>query len=138
MSFHDQLLRRALTDGETGLHNEISLRLELERATVRAERYGFPLRLVRIRCDGDDAEAMLELFRRLGSGVRRSDCLARTGTRELMLLLTHEDAAEAVQVAERLGRLCEDFRTGAPGVCVTTEIRGADAAAELRSRLDGT
>lgn len=129
MEIGDHLLRRALTDAETGLGNRISLRLEVERAAARAERYGFPMGLVTLRCDGCDTEALAELSRLLAAHVRRSDVLARTGERELVLLLTHGDAEHAPRVVERLRRRCEDFRASPRGAGLAPEIH-----TELESR----
>ena len=135
MTLGDQLLKRALTDGETGLGNGMSLRLELERAIPRAERYGFPLGLVRVRCDAPRPEAATALFRHLATGLRRSDFLARTGEREVTLLLTHDDA-EAPQVIDRLARLCEEFRALPQGASVNTEIRSEMETENLGSLLE--
>jgi GGDEF domain-containing protein len=137
MELGDNLLRRALTDGETGLGNRISLRLEAERAVARAERYGFTLGLVTIRCEECDADTLLHLARRLAAAVRRSDVLARTGERELSLLLTHEDAEHAPRVEERLREACEQLRAsrGAfPGAEIQTELEAHDYA-RILSRL---
>ena len=136
MTLGDQLLKRALTDGETGLGNGMSLRLELERAIPRAERYGFPLGLVRVRCAAPRAEAATALFRHLAAGLRRSDFLARTGEREVTLLLTHDDAEEAPQVIDRLTRLCDEFRALPQGAAVGTEIRSELETENLGSLLE--
>ncbi|HEX7241228.1 MAG TPA: hypothetical protein VF263_13220 [Longimicrobiaceae bacterium] len=135
MTLGDQLLKRALTDGETGLGNAMSLRLELERAIPRAERYGFPLGLVRVRCESPAPEAATALFRHLATGLRRSDFLARTGEREVTLLLTHDDA-EAPQVIDRLSQLCEEFRAMPQGASVDTEIRSEMETENLGSLLE--
>ncbi|MBV9774907.1 MAG: diguanylate cyclase [Gemmatimonadetes bacterium] len=132
MSLGDELLKRALTDGETGLYNRISLRLELERAVDKAERYGFPLGIVTIRCDGCSTDSLTEFARHLAGGVRRSDCLARTGDRELSLLITHEDAENATEVVERLDRLCRGYQ-GAP---IHTEIQTDLETQDFRRLLD--
>lgn len=126
MSLGDELLKRALTDGETGLYNRISLRLELERAVDRAERYGFPLGILTIRCDGCTPDSMAEFARHMATGVRRSDCLARTGDRELSLLLTHEDAENVDEVVERLDRLCRDYRGTPVYPRIVTELETED------------
>ena len=136
MELGDHLLRRALTDGETGLCNRISLRLEMERAVARAERYGFPLGLVTIRCDGCEADALPELARRLAAQVRRSDVLARTGERELALLLTHGDAEHAPRVIDRLQRACDDFRASPRGAALSTEIRSDTEGRDFQRLLD--
>ncbi|HEX2094512.1 MAG TPA: GGDEF domain-containing protein [Longimicrobiaceae bacterium] len=132
----DQLLKRALTDGETGLANRISLRLELERAIARAERYGFPLGLVRVCCGAADAEAARELFRHLAGGVRRADCLARTGDREVTLLLSHDDADEAPRVVDRLTRMCDEFRAVPRWASVETRVQSEVETADVRRLLD--
>lgn len=127
MELGSHLLRRALTDGETGLGNRMALSLEAERAAARAERYGFPLGLVTIRCDGCERELLVELARRLAGAVRRSDLLARTGDRELALLLTHGDAEHAPRVVDRFRRMAEELRAASPG---------ADFAAEVQALLE--
>ena len=134
MGSGDQLLRRALTDAETGLFNWISLRMETERAVARAERYRFPLGLVVVRCQGCGPEETAVVAGRLAGALRRSDLLARTGEREFTLLLTHDDAENATDVMDRLQRLGEEIRThgGPPGL--ELEVH-AEVATEDYGRL---
>lgn len=138
MDFRDNLLKRALTDGETGLSNGISMRLEAERTVERAERYGFPISLVTIRCEGGDPEHLAELARSLASGVRKSDRLARTGNRELRLLLTHQDADHTARVIERLDSLQRDFCAAREqSISLRTLIGSQMETREFSRLLDG-
>jgi GGDEF domain-containing protein len=109
MANFDRHIKRTLADPETGLHNSASLRLELERMSARAQRYGFPLGLITVGFPPEAEPVMAELGRFLAHGVRTSDCLARTAACELRLLLSHEDVEHAPRVMDRLAALIEDF-----------------------------
>jgi len=130
----DQLLRRALTDAETGLFNWISLRMETERAVARAERYHFPLGLVVVHCHRCGPDEMTLVAGRLAGALRRSDLLARTGERDLVLLLTHDDAENVHDVIERLRRLGEEIRATGVVPGLELEIR-AEVATDDYGRL---
>lgn len=114
--------RRTLVDAETGLRNAVALRAEMERMAVRAERHGFPLGMVTMRFPEGCEESFVELARHLGAWVRGADVLARTGERELRLLLSHEDAVHAPRVVERLRNLCTEFAADRPGQCLDPEV----------------
>jgi GGDEF domain-containing protein len=111
MANFDRHIKRTLADPDTGLHNRVSLRLELERMASRAQRYGFPLGLITVAFARDAEPVMAELGRFLAHGVRTSDCLARTGPCELRLLLSHEDVEHAPRVMDRLRALIEEFNS---------------------------
>jgi GGDEF domain-containing protein len=115
MANFDRHVKHTLADPETGLHNRVSLRLELERMSARAQRYGFALGLITITFPASTEPVMAELGRSLAHGVRTSDCLARTDRCELCLLLSHEDVEHAPRVMDRLRGMIEAFnaRTGA-------------------------
>ncbi|MGH7457633.1 MAG: GGDEF domain-containing protein [Longimicrobiaceae bacterium] len=105
MAMDDNLLRRALTDAETGLGNASYLRLELESTVERAERYRFPVSIITIRCTGEDVAG---LARTVAARVRRSDCLARSAPEEISLVITHASRQEAEEVVERLRGVCKE------------------------------
>ncbi len=137
MDLTDSLLKRVLTDNETGLCNRNGFRLEMERTFERAQRYGFPVSIVTFRCDSDDSQVLIELARRFVGSIRSSDCLARTGNRELRLLLTHEDAERTDLVVNRLGQLCRDFDEMCPnGVRIESTVQDEPEREELRRLLD--
>jgi GGDEF domain-containing protein len=137
MDLTDSLLRRVLTDTETGLCNRNGFRLEMERTFERSRRYGFPISILTFRCDGADSEVLVQLARRVASSLRSSDFLARTGNRELRLLLTHEDAVCSDRVAGRLGELCHEFERACPdGVYIETTLRGDPKREDLSRLLD--
>ncbi len=130
MDLTDSLLRRVLTDPETGLCNRNAFRLDMERTLERARRYGFPVSVVTFRWEGDEPDAVSKLARCLAPAVRGSDCLARTGERELQLLLTHEDAGRAERVAERLQQLTDCLDSIQPsGVQVETVVERGERGA---------
>jgi GGDEF domain-containing protein len=127
MANFDRHVKHTLADPETGLHNRVSLRLELERMSARAQRYGFPLGLITIAFPPDAEPVMGDLGRFLAHGVRTSDCLARTDRCELRLLLSHEDVEHAPRVMDRLRAMIEEFnaRSGTaayPDVSLDTEL----------------
>lgn len=101
---------RTLKDPETGLHSRASLRLEVERMSASAARYGFPLGLITVSFPQSAAPLMPQLGRFLAQGIRSADCLARTGPCELQMLLSHEDVEHAPRVMERLRALVADYR----------------------------
>ncbi len=137
MDLTDSLLKRVLTDQETGLCNRSAFRIEMERTFERAQRYGFPISIVTFRWEDDEPEALRKLARCFASAVRSSDCLARTGERELRLLLTHDDADRTDQVVDRLSRLCEEFDTLSPnGVRIETLLQTGPERDEFRRLLD--
>ena len=137
MDLTDSLLKRVLTDNETGLCNRNGFRLEVERTFERAQRYGFPVSIVTFRCDGGGSEALVRLARRFAGSVRTSDCLARTGSCELRLLLTHEDAERTDLVVNRLGQLCRDFDDLCPdGLRIESTVQDEPEREEFRRLLD--
>jgi GGDEF domain-containing protein len=114
--------RHPMVDAETGLRNAAALRGEMDRMAVRAERHGFPLGMVTLRFPEGCDELFVELARHLGAWVRGADVLARTGPRELRLLLSHEDAVHAPRVVERLRALCTEFAADRPGQCLDPDV----------------
>jgi GGDEF domain-containing protein len=130
MSMSARHLKRALRDPETGLHNPVSLRLELDRMQARAGRYGFPLGLITVIFPDDALPGMAPLGRHLAQGIRAADVLARTGPCELRMLLSHEDVEHAGRVMERLRALVAEH------VTQSAQLRGVEPAFSLDTELD--
>ena len=150
---NDQLSRIAGTDPLTGLANRRLFGAELAAAVARADRTARPLSLILFDIDRfksiNDRFGHLEGDRVLAAvaaatraEIRLGDMLARWGGEEFALLLTDDDAEQAMTSAERL-RLClrscrldgigtvtASFGVAerGPGEDVESWIRRADAA----------
>ncbi len=107
------LYELAMTDQLTGLYNRNSLAEFAARALAEAERHDFPLSVVLIDIDhfktindthghlvGD--EVLSALGELLLKNTRTEDFAVRFGGEELLLILTHCDAADAAGHAERI------------------------------------
>jgi len=117
----ENLVQRTLSDSETGLWNRSFLHVELERAVARAERYGFPVALIRVVAREEDGPSLAEIAGCLAGQVRESDTLARSGDREIALLVTHLPPPTLRRVEARLRDICSRLR-GPDAVTVTMEM----------------
>ena len=108
-----QLERHALTDALTGLLNRRAAELRLQEEMARARRHneGFAVALVDIdhfkrvndrygHAVGD--QVLQVVARRLESGLREDDWLARWGGEEFLIFLRGADQQESVYVMQRL------------------------------------
>jgi GGDEF domain-containing protein len=125
--------KRSTTDPETGLHNSLSLRLELERMQARAGRYGFRLGLITVTFPDSSLPGMAALGRHLAQGIRGADCLARTGPCELRMLLSHEDVEHAPRVMERLRLLVAEHAAGSDDLGRVTPDFSLDTALDVET-----
>lgn len=110
----ERLRHQATHDELTGLPNRWLFRHHLDRALVRAGRSGRRVALLFLDLDhfkgvndsfghaGGDA-LLVQVARRLGSGLRESDTLARLGGDEFAILLADlESTEEAIRVTSKL------------------------------------
>ncbi len=116
----EHLLISGLTDALTGLHNRRYLEERLEQEVARACRYHHSLSCLFIDADhfkhindqyGHEAGdcVLREIALRVRECLRASDMAARYGGEEFALLLPQTDAAEAMQLAERIRHcICDD------------------------------
>jgi GGDEF domain-containing protein len=132
----ENLVQRTLSDGETGLWNRSFLNIEMERAVARAERYHFPVALIRITSREGDGPSLAEMAGCVAGQVRESDTLARTGDREMALLVTHHPPATLGRIEARLRDICGRLR-GEEAVSVSIEMVVTGDGAAGAHRQDG-
>lgn len=151
----EELARQAQHDHLTGLPNRILLEERLERAVTAAERYGRSLAVLFLDLDGfklvNDTfghnggdEVLRHVARRLGSGLRSSDTLARLSGDEFVVLVTEmrrpDDAREVAQAL--LSRLEAPCRIMGRDVALSASIgisvypQDATDAATLQQHAD--
>lgn len=141
----------ATTDSLTGLFNRRKFNSILEHEMKRFARYEQPLCLLLVDIDrfksinddyGHDVgdKAIIELANILNTGVRRSDCVARWGGEEFLLLNIEIDEQQAYQVAEKLRKEISqtNFKTvGKLSVSIgVAPIKDKDSAESLLKRVD--
>ena len=115
------LYKLAMTDQLTGLYNRNSLAEFAGRALAEAQRHDLPLSVVLIDIDHfkiiNDTHGHLvgdEILSGIGEllleNTRREDFAVRFGGEELLLILTHCGAEDAVMHAERIRARIEQLR----------------------------
>ncbi|MCE1225233.1 MAG: diguanylate cyclase [Geobacteraceae bacterium] len=148
----EQLRLMSVTDPLTGVYNRRFLQETLLKELYRAERHGDPFSLIMLDLDhfkrindsyGHEAgdRVLRHVVTLIQKRIRSSDCLARWGGEEFMLLLPHTPLAAANALAETLlldlreaevsgiGRVSASFgvTTGQPGDTVERLEQRADA-----------
>lgn len=131
----EELARRAMSDGLTGLFNTAYVVERCEQEVSRAKRYGQPVSCLLVDIDnfkvvndnyGHPAgnEVLRGLAQLLRDSVRGSDTLGRYGGEEFLLVLPQTDLAGALALAERLRLAIEkaNFKVGLAAVRVTVSI----------------
>ncbi len=117
---HEKTVALSMTDPLTGVPNRRYLFTQLEAELHRAERYDQPLSMLMIDIDhfkllndtaGHQAgDAILRLVSQLlKNHVRKVDTLARYGGEEFVVLLPKVNAAEALEIAEKLRKVVADI-----------------------------
>ncbi len=149
------LQEAAITDHLTGLYNHNYFYLRLDEDYMRASRYRTPLSLIMMDIDhfksindtyGHRAGDIVlrGLANLVKKAVRKSDVLARYGGEEFAMILPSTDLAGAVDEAERLRKMVEDYRfRDFPSIKVTMSLgvaayphKAIASSGELVSRAD--
>lgn len=141
----------ASTDPLTGLPNRLFLDQTLEAEVARARRHAFPMAVMILDIDhfkhindryGHQAgdRVLRELAQLLQQHKRRSDCIARWGGEEFVLVAPHTDLRLALVIGDRLRMRVEghqfsvsDQLSISMGV---TEYRSPESVESLMSRAD--
>lgn len=148
--FSKNLYESAVKDGLTGLYNRRYFDERLRSELTFARRHEAPLALLLIDIDnfknindqrGHQAGDTLlqEIARRLSSGIRLDDVVARFGGEEFAVICRSTGAAEAIAVAERLRSTISSEITTVPGprLRITASIGIAVApTAEMATESD--
>lgn len=146
----EQLRLLSITDPLTGVYNRRFLRETVCKELYRAERHGEPFSLVMLDLDhfksindryGHDAgdQVLRHLVELIKGRIRASDCLARWGGEEFMLL-PHATLSSATALAQKLlDDLCSSQVQGVGSVtasCGVTAYRQGDTVELLVQRAD--
>lgn len=112
---HEEAQRLAIMDGLTGIWNHRWFQIQLAQELDRAERFHRPFSLLVL--DIDDFKlfndtyghqvgdfVLIELARRVKSGIRDVDMFARYGGEEFELLLSETDSSGGANAAEKVRR----------------------------------
>lgn len=144
---YEELERRAITDGLTGLHNHRHFHDSLDLAASRAGRYGESFCLLMLDLDhfkavndtvghqkGDEVlRAVSDVLRGCS---RETDYLARYGGEEFAAILPHTYLQEAVSLAHRIRAGVADIDIGYPGLHVSVSV-GVAAYPESAATSEG-
>ena len=117
---HERIRQLALTDDLTGINNKRYFRLIYTQEFERAARYRFPLSLcmmdldhfksVNDRYGHQQGDVVLsEVAALILRMVRSTDVFARYGGEEFVLLLTHTEHRQGVELAERIRSAVEGY-----------------------------
>jgi diguanylate cyclase (GGDEF)-like protein len=126
----EEVTRRALVDGLTGLTNRIGFEEELRASLAEQMRHQWPVSLVLVDVDnfknvndsqGHEAgdEVLRAVAKTLEDGVRTTDVCARVGGDEMALILKDTDVEGARELAERLRAAIEALRVSGYGEPIT-------------------
>lgn len=114
-----RLLKRANTDGLTGLYNHRYFQERLNQELKRAIRYGRPLALIMIDVDGfktindtmghPAGDTILQkIAQTISENIREIDIATRYGGDEFAVILPETDLKEAMQTAERIRTMMDN------------------------------
>jgi two-component system, cell cycle response regulator len=151
----DALKALSTTDGLTQVANHRAFHERLTEEFRRAQRYDDPIALIAVDVDhfkrvndnyghqvGDTV--LVEVARAIGTAVRETDFLARSGGEEFAVLLPKTHLAGALSVAERMSQAISAARAGPDGnIRVTASFgvsgfpgRGVTTAEQLFKTAD--
>lgn len=145
----DRLARDAMQDALTGLPNKRAFLDTLVRLMALCRRHGAPLTLLMVDIDhfkrvndthghlvGD--RVLRTVAETIGHALRESDSGGRYGGEEFCVVLPYTDMAGAVEVAERIRRLCEAVVVNVGGLrlSLTVSVGVAVFTAPMRGPED--
>jgi diguanylate cyclase (GGDEF)-like protein len=133
----ERVKQLAYLDGLTGIFNRRFFELRILEEIERARRYGMGMAIVMADIDqfkrlNDEFGHLLgdEVLRQVSSllhqQLRKTDVVCRYGGEEFGIILSQTSASHAVNIAEKLRRLVENWRF--PGVPRTVTISAGVAA----------
>ncbi|MDD2781430.1 cache domain-containing protein [Sulfuricurvum sp.] len=110
---HDEMEKLAMTDTLTGIHNRYAFFTMLGMEQEKTDRYKEQFSLIMFDLDnfkkindtyGHDIgdTVLIEVVKRVGVCLRKSDVFGRVGGEEFMILLPHTDIQTAGEIAERI------------------------------------
>lgn len=110
---HDEMKKIAMTDTLTGIHNRYAFFTIMEIEHEKNNRYESKSSLIMFDLDyfktindtyGHDVGdiALIDVVKKVGECLRKSDTFGRIGGDEFMILLPHTEISEAVEIAERI------------------------------------
>jgi diguanylate cyclase (GGDEF)-like protein len=110
---HNDALKRAITDGLTGLYNHRYFQEILEDEIARSKRYNLYASLIFLDVDGfkkfndmyghQEGDNILKLVANsISKSIRQVDCAARYGGEEFAVIMPENNADSAFIVAERI------------------------------------
>lgn len=110
---HDEMKKIAMTDTLTGIHNRYAFFTIMEIEHEKNNRYESKSSLIMFDLDyfktindtyGHDVgdRILIDVVKRVGGCLRKSDSLGRIGGEEFMILLPYTELDEAVDIAERI------------------------------------
>ena len=135
----DRILDTGLVDGRTGLYNVIGLERRATELGAWAQREGRPLSCVILgvvlptadqTTTASAVDVTADVLRKV---ARNSDILGRIGKSEFAVLAPGTDAAQAVQLAERLAAAVQAGTVPQDGSTSSVRLRGGyDSVSDLR------
>ncbi len=110
---HDEMKKIAMTDTLTGIRNRYAFFTIMEIEHEKNNRYESKSSLIMLDLDyfktindsyGHDVgdRILIDVVKRVGECLRKSDTFGRIGGEEFMILLPHTEITEAVEIAERI------------------------------------
>ena len=150
--FEEKLEKLAITDSLTGIYNRYKLDKVLQTEIDISKRYERPFSL--IFCDIDHFKVINDTFgHKIGDkvlktiseiileNIRKSDVFGRWGGEEFLIISPETDLKKAIQLAEKLRKLIENYEFENDLLKVTcsfgvVEFNGEESISEITKRVD--
>ncbi|MDI3481640.1 MAG: hypothetical protein PWQ97_1295 [Tepidanaerobacteraceae bacterium] len=147
----EQLYRLSITDPLTGVYNRRFFMQMMEREIERTRRSGRPFSIIMLDLDrfksvndrfghaaGDTV--LTQVTELLKKRIRKSDCLARWGGEEFIILLPETSVEDAANLADELRRLLSDMELPEIGHVTASfgvsEFKASDTVDTIIMRTD--